>query len=314
MTSHPGPGQAPAAPSGAATSTTAVTREVAHFGWGGATGDLGRLRPEEGNPEAPMSLAAGRGGSMLVLDQVNQRLVRLRPDGSIEGSVALPVQAAQDVALARDGTTLVLDRLADKAVALIAPSGELRGELPLLGKGITEGGAVTGVFADGDDVYVEREHGDLVKLGSTDGRPDADRTEIPGRPTRDGSGYVTANLAGADAVALTFIERPSKRHRYTVRQVYAAPVVAIVLLDSDAAGRLYLGALTQAHPQTPRFEVSVLCLEPSDGRAIGRAVLPANDDPDETFRELTVSDEGGVLYLHRTPSGAAVLLAPCGPL
>lgn len=293
------------------------SRAVAAFGWGSGLDQLGRDRPEEGNPEAPMSLAAAAGGTLLVLDQINQRVLRLDKSGRVAGSIPLPVQAAQDLAVAADGTLLVMDRLVDKSIALIAPDGRPSGELPLLGRGVPEGGGITGVFADGEDVYVEREHGDLVRVGNARGQPDTERPELPGRPTRDGSGLVTAyKLSGAE-LSLTFIDRATRSHRYTRRYGLGAEIGAVVLLDSDRAGLVYLGALVRAAAGSagaPVQSTAVLCIDGRDGRAVGRVDLPANDDPDETFRELAVPDEGGVLFLRRSERGAELLRAPCTPV
>jgi hypothetical protein len=38
---------------------------------------------------------------------------------------------------------------------------------------------------------------------------------------------------------------------------------------------------------------------------VGSAVLPANTLPDETFRDLTVLDGGGVVYAVRTEAGVS---------
>jgi hypothetical protein len=87
----------------------------------------------------------------------------------------------------------------------------------------------------------------------------------------------------------------------------------LMLLDTDRSGVIYLAAVVEVPGQAGESatRVGILCLDPLDGRPIGRAVLPANTDADETFRELTVLDEGGVLFLHRTEERADVLRADC---
>src|SRR5205807_10122919 len=102
-----------------------------HARWGSGPGELGRAHPQEGNPEAPMSFVPTANG-LLVLDQVNARLVRFGADGSAT-EVRLTQRAPQDVAVAADGTLAVLDRLGDKDVALLAPDGRALGTLPLAG-------------------------------------------------------------------------------------------------------------------------------------------------------------------------------------
>lgn len=282
---------------------------VAQFGWGNGPGKLGRSRPEEANPEAPMSLTRDAQGNTWVLDQVNGRLVKLDKNGKPAGEMPLPLQTPQDIAFTKDGTAAVLDRLVDGAVALIGPDGKQLGELKVGGKGIPEGGAITGLMTDGDDVYVEREHGDLVKLGDSKGKPDPERPEVPGRPTRDGLSFISANIIdpASGSVAVTSIDRATKQHRFTRAVPMGAPVMMLLLLDSDRSGVIYLGGVVES----PQPIVTVLCLDPLDGRPIGRATLPANTDADETFRELTVLDEGGVLFLHRTEENAQLMRAYC---
>jgi hypothetical protein len=296
--------------------TAAEPGVIARFGWGSGPGQLGRNRPDEANPEAPMSFAVDSNGTTWVLDQVNNRLVKVDRSGQSVGTVPLTLQAPQDVTVAKDGTVVVMDRLVDKAVALVGPDGKQLGELKLEGKGLAEGGATTGVFTDGKSVLVEREHGDLVKLGTTDGKADAERPEVPGRPSRDGTSYLSASIGDAPSgqVLVTVIEQQTREHRFTRRLVVGPPVVALTLLDSDGAGIIYLGALVEVAGSTPearRFTVSVTCLDPRDGHPLGKATLPANDSADETFRELTVPDEGGVLYLRRTEQGAQLVRASC---
>ncbi|MBS1152248.1 MAG: hypothetical protein H6Q89_3946 [Myxococcaceae bacterium] len=302
-------------PSAASTGQGAV---FATFGWGSAAGQLGHKRPDEANPEAPMSVALDRFGNVTVLDQVNDRVVKLDKTGKVIGTTPLTVQGAQDLTIAADGTTLVLDRVIDKSVAVIGPDGKLVGELKLEGKNLEEGGAATGVFTDGEDVYVEREHGDLVKLGTTKGVADPDREEVPGRLSRDGTAYLTAGISvpGEDRVYVGSLEKASKQQRFQREYRLGMPVTGLMLLDTDRSGIIYLGALTTVPvPNQPEAEgrpmVLLLCLDPLDGRPLGRAELPANVNADETFRELVVADEGGVLYLYRTEEKAQLQKYDC---
>jgi hypothetical protein len=289
------------------------TQVIASFGWGAGEGQLGRDRPHEGNPEAPMSLTVGSSGEVVILDQINHRLVKLDRAGKPAGTMPLTVQAPQDVAIAKDGTTVVMDRLVDHSIALMGPDGKSRGELPLLGKGMREGGASTGVFTDGNDVYVEREHGDLVKVGDTSGKRDETRDEAPGRPSRDGQSWLSAMIAnsGNGQVLINSIDKQTREHRFTRQLVLGPPVVSLMLLDSDRSGVIYLAGVVALPTQSPTYAISLVCLDPLDGRLLGRATLPPNGGGDETFRQFTVPDEGGVLFLQRTEEGAQVLRVNC---
>jgi hypothetical protein len=86
-------------------------------------------------------------------------------------------------------------------------------------------------------------------------------------------------------------------------------VRAILLLDTDRAGTIYLATLVE---QPDSSEVVLLnCLEPLKGVVVGSAVLPPNTLPEETFRDFTVLDEGGVIYALRTEQGVSYLKYDC---
>lgn len=249
-----------------------------------------------------MSLAPDRKGRMLVLDQVNGRIVRYGPDGKPEVEIGANLRTAQDVVAGDDGTIAVLDRYTDKAVTLYDESGQVVGTLPLQGEGVEQPGDVTGVFVDGKDIYAERQHGPLVKIGDTSGKPAEPRTEIPGRPSRDGLSYLNAGIidAAIGRAYVSSIERATNQHRYTRELRLEAEVLAIALLDTDRQGVVYFGT----HLQDGAEEiVQVTCLEPLKGEPIGTAILPANTMPEETFRDLAVLDGGGVLYALRSETG-----------
>ena len=290
---------------------------LANFGWGTGEGNLGHSMPDEANPEAPMSLTVDARGQVWILDQVNERLVKLDKAGKQVGTVPLTVQAGQDVVVAPDGTVLVMDRLVDKSVSLIGADGKPRGELPLLGKGLEEGGASTGVFIDGNDVYVEREHGDSVRIGNTSGEASKDRPEIPGRPAGDGRTYLTAGIVdgATGTVMVTAIDKAPQAHRFTRQFSVGQPVVALNALDADRSGVIYLGTVIELPGSTaekPLFGIALFCLDPLDGRPLAQTRIPANTMPEETFREMTVLPEGGVLFMERTPRGPRVVRYGCG--
>ena len=288
---------------------------MARFGWGSGPGQLGKDVPQECNPEAPMSLSPAPGGGAWVLDQVNNRLLKVDKDGKVEATQQLTLQGAQDLAVGKDGTVAVMDKLLDKQVALFSADGKPLGALPVEGKNLENGGAASGVFIDGDDVYVEREHGDLVKIGDKNGKPDPERKEVPGRPSRDGKAYLTAMITSPPEgrVSLTVIDRPGLQLRYTRELRLGTEVYGLNLLDTDLAGIIYLGVMTMISNEKgePKPGVTLLCLDPRDGVPLGKAELPPNESPEETVRELVVLDQGGVLYLHRTDEGARLTRWDC---
>lgn len=277
--------------------------------WGRGEGELGRDRPSEGSPSGPMSFTVGADGTMYVLDQVNGRLTTTGPNGQRK-SFPIASRTAQDLALAEDGSVAVLDRFKNQDVALYDASGTPLGSIALTGEGLENPGLVTGVFVDGSDVYVEKEHGPLLKVGHTDGTPAEPRSEIPGRPTRDGKAYLKAGIV--DAVAgrayVAVNARPSEEHLYTREIRLETEIHSIQLLDADALGRVYFGAQVQ---EEGNDVIVVVCMEELTGESAGSVVLPANTLPEESFRDLVVLDSGGVMLSLRSEDGVTYQRYDC---
>jgi hypothetical protein len=278
--------------------------------WGGAgLHQLGRERAPEGNAMGPMSFALDRQGRAYVLDEVNGRIVRRDAQGNPERALPIDLKTPEDIAVGADGSIAVLDRHAG-AVSVYDESGALKGALPLGGEGIDDPGTVTGVFVDGTDVYAEREHGPLVRVGDTSGVP-GNRREIPGRPSRDGKSFLNAGItdAAAGRVWVAAIDRASGQHRFTRELRLGATVHSIVLLDSDQQGTVYFAA--EIAPEGGPPMVTLSCLEPVKGAGMGGALLPANTMPEESFRDFVVRDEGGVVYALRTEAGVTYYETDC---
>jgi outer membrane protein assembly factor BamB len=251
-----------------------------------------------------MSLSVDKDGNALVLDQVNGRLVRVGKDGRPRGTIGLPVSAAQDIAVTDDGKIAVLDRLSDKTVAIMGEDGKVIGRLPIEGKGVEEAGGVTAVFADGKNIYAEYEHGALVLLGDTSGRPSDDRTQLPGRPSRDGKTIWSTGITDGPSgrLWLSAIDRATMQNRFTRELRMGMPVDSIRLLDTDKQGIVYLATVVEAGQEA----LLLTCISPNDGHPLGSVQLPANTLPEESLRDLAVLDEGGVLYQHRTEDGVTI--------
>lgn len=280
--------------------------------WGsGRMDQLGHTRPSEANPEAPMSLTVDGRGRMYVLDQVNGRVLRVGSDGKPETVIPLKQQeAAQDVAIGKDGSVAVLDRYFSKSIVMYDEKGNALGEIPLEGEGLEETGLVTGLFVDGNDVYVEKEHGPLQRIGTTDGKPATDRGEIPGRPSRDGQSFINAGVidVAAGRMYVSAIDRPTMQHRFTRELRQGSPIRGILMLDTDKLGTIYLATQLDQNGT----EVLILtCLEPLKGFPMGSVQLPVNTMPEETFRDFAVLDEGGVIYSLRTEQGVSYQRYDC---
>ncbi len=295
----------------AESSAPAKTGPAFFAAWGGGDTQLGRERPDEGNPMGPMSFATDAQGRVIVLDGVNGRLVRRDADGNTERVMPIDAVNPEDMAAGADGSLAVLDRFRDKAVTVLDESGTVRGKLPLEGDGIDDVGSVTSVIVDGQDVYAERDNGPLVKLGTTTGAIAQPRTEIPGRPSRDGQSFLNAGIIdfSVGRVYVSSIERATHDHRFTRELRLEARVRRLLLLDTDLAGVIYLGA--ELERSATHAEVVVLCLDPGSGVPTGHVVLPENTLPEESFRDLVVLNDGGVVYALRTDQGVSYQRYDC---
>jgi hypothetical protein len=304
-------------PVASATGSAAVRhgpRVVLSATWGSGRNQVGRNVPEEANPEGPMSFGVDRSGNLLVLDQVNGRIMRYDANGNPVREIRLGSMYPQDVATVGNDSLAVLDRLADKDVTILDSNGNVVGKLPLEGQGIPEPGGVTGVFVDGDDVYAEREHASLVKIGTTDGKPAEERDELPGRPSRDGQLFLNAGLVepATGRIYVAAIDRATRDHRFTRELRLDDAVLHLVLLDSDKLGTIYVaGVVGNPEEDGSGVQVQLVCLEPLHGEPFGGAVMPASILPDETFRDMVVLDDGGVLYAERTEQGMTVRQYRC---
>ncbi len=284
-------------------------RVVLRGPWGSGPGQFGRRVASEGVPEAPTSLSVDASGDVAVLDQVNRRVQRFR-DGRFVGSLPLPGEAAQDLATSVDGRVAVLDRLGDPSLTLFDAAGRPARTVPLVGGPIAEGGAVTGLFAAADGLYVEREHRELVRLTDARGEPDPSRSTLWGRPGRDGATLLRAAIADRSRAMVTVsaASRATGAMDWSRTVTLDGMVLHLVLLDGDRRGRAYLGAvvgrelsgaITDPHALVVRFDRA--------GVPDGTLRLPAPPEADELFRPMAIDDEGHVFALSPGPDGLSLV-------
>ncbi len=286
---------------------------VIHGKWGSGPGEFGHRDAKESNPEAPMAIAAGPSGQLAIVDQVNGRVQRF-DHGKPAGTISLGGETAQDLTFGADGRTIVLDRLGDRNVQVYDRDGKLVNEASFVGREISEGGNATGVFTDeAGAIYVEREHGNLYRVADAGGRTDPSHAELPGRPTRDGRQLIAAALGdqAAGTVVVNAFDRGSGSPIWSATVPVGAPIQSLLLLDSDAAGSIYVAASTGQESPSPPFQivdeaVVVMRLDPS-GTPNGRLVLPPLAQVAETFRPLSVDDSGAVYEMVAGPNGLDVM-------
>lgn len=283
----------------------------ARFGWGSGPGKLGKDRPDEANPEGPMSFAPLPGGGLAILDQINGRMVLTDKDGNPIKDVKVDLTAPQEIAVGKDGSMAVADRLVDKRVNLYDPSGKSMGSLPLEGNKIKEGGSVSALFVDGKNVYAENAHGILALLGTTDGKVADKQTDLLGRPSRDGTLLLSAGITNAQQgrAWVSAMKRLETRELFTRELKENVPILTISLLDSDAKGIIYVAYTTELGENEERLVLH--CLSPKDGHVLGSTEVQLNDMPEETFREFSVADDGTVYHAEMTEQGMSYRAIHC---
>jgi hypothetical protein len=286
---------------------------VLHGKWGSEPGQFGRRHDAESNPEAPMAITVGAGGQVTIVDQINHRVQRFGKDGKPLSQLQTGGDTVQDLAPGAGGSTVLLDRLADRNVQVYGPDGKLSNEVSLVGKNVPEGGGVTGLFADDSGIYVEREHGVVVRVADAQGNSDPDRPELPGRPTRDGRYWISAQLIDRanGVVAVRAVDRNSNQPAWQSEVRFPAPILHLLLLDSDRNGMVYVAADMGTESAGPPFmileeRVGVARLG-GGGSPRGMIEIPAFPTADESFRPLTVDDDGSIYAMVPGPDGVDVV-------
>ena len=83
--------------------------------------------------------------------------------------------------------------------------------------------------------------------------------------------FDTAGIVNGPAglVSVTAIDKATLQHRFTRQLTLGTHVVGLNALDADRSGIIYLGTIIEAPtstPEVPAFAVTLLCLDPLDGR------------------------------------------------
>jgi hypothetical protein len=278
-------------------------------GYGSGDGQFGRRREQESNPEAPMAVAAGPNGQLAVVDQVNRRILRYK-DGKLVATIPLGGDTVQDLAFGKDGRLFALDRLGDGTVQVYGADGKLANEVSLVGKGVSEGGSVTGVFSDDDGIYVENDHDSVVRIADGSGQSDPNRPALVGRPSRDGRSVLTAAIADAagGVVTVSAVDRASGQPSWTQQLALGASIVHIITLDSDPSGFVYLAVdVGNEAPGAGITDEKILVARLGSGGAPrGLLAVPPLPTADESFRPITVGDDGSIYVMAAGDGSLAV--------
>jgi hypothetical protein len=278
---------------------------VARARWGSGDGELGRSA--ESHRSGPAALAVGSAGELLVLDQVNRRIARLSPDGRWLTAIPLESEAALDlIAVGESVWVLRYEPGPDHGYWLSEhrrDGARLRSvRLP------RDLDLVTGLFAEGEDLYVEERHEDqllVLRGGAPVGEARTRRARVLGRPdpSRPGSRLLRAR-EGRRAIVHQVL--PGRFTSPLLEVELPLPVVAFEELLADGRGGLYLGlfladAGADGDWRDPR---RVLVAAPKG--APPRTIALASERAAETSRPLAVAPDGTLHELVLSEEGATI--------
>lgn len=277
---------------------------------------VGRILGNEADSEGPKSFAVKPDGGVLILDQVNLRVLDLDANGELTGTIPLPAATFDDVEQFDGRAVLALDRLGARTLLVMDLVGNPLAEVELEGRGIDRAGLVTAMLPRTDGVWLEVRHRYSVKVLDRHLNP-CTRQIVLGRPVERGQ-----SLHGAlDGNGGVTVSRSPRNHRVATRGVTLSgrdPIRRIVWLDEDATGTVYavlheaaFASTTPFRVQNERYRMVILDSQLQElARLESPWVLTLYDQrvelrvgPQGRLWQMAMTDDG-VLLLHwdwRTP-------------
>jgi len=214
---------------------------------------VGRVIGQQSDSEGPKSFALEPDGGVLVLDQVNRRVLDLDAKGQVRGTIALPAATFDDVEQFEGRAVLVLDRLVSKVLLVMDLKGTTLAEVALEGRGIERSGLVTAMLPRPDGVWLEVEHRHSVRVLDRHLKP-CERQVVLGRPMANGRSLRGA-LDGRGGLSLSTSRRNDGAAEASVTLTGQAPIGRLVWLDADAEGRVHAVLHEIERSATPPYRV-----------------------------------------------------------
>lgn len=199
--------------------------------------DVGRILGQEADSEGPKSFAIKPDGGVLVLDQVNRRILDLNANGTLARTLALPTSTFDDVEQFEGRAVLALDRLVAKTLRVMDRNGAVLVEVALEGRGIERAGLITALLPRPDGVWLEVQHRHSVKVLDSKLAP-CEREVVLGRPIANGRSLHAA-LDGHGSVTVSTSRRNARASEGGVTLTGKAPIRRIVWTDADAQGVIH---------------------------------------------------------------------------
>jgi hypothetical protein len=269
---------------------------------------VGRVLGDEADSEGPKSFAVKPDGGVLLLDQVNLRVIDLDADGELIRYIDLPAATFDDVEQYDGRAVLALDRLAARTLLVMDLVGTPLAEVALEGRGIDRGGLVTAMLPRSDGVWLEVGHRYSVKVLDRHLQP-CTRQIVLGRPVERGRSLVGA-LDGRGGVTLRRSLRNDRSAAGGVTLTGQAPFRRIVWLDEGADGAVYavlheavFAPTTPFRVQDERYRMVILDARLRElARLVSPWVLTLYDQrvevrvgPDRRLWQMAFTDEGVLL-------------------
>jgi hypothetical protein len=270
---------------------------------------VGRVLGQEADSEGPKSFALAPGGGILVLDQVNHRVLELDAGGLVTGAIELPAATFDDVEVFDGRAVLALDRLAARTLLVLDLTGERIAEVAVEGRGIERSGLITALLPRSDGVWLEVAHRHSVKVLDRHLRP-CDRQVVLGRPVAGGQRLHGA-LDRRGGVTLSIGPRFAGAATASVTLRGAAPVRRLVWMDVDARGDVH--AVLHELERSAQAPFSVLAEQyrrvrlDGDLRERSRSQSPWVLTLLDQRVELRVAPDGTLWQMAFTPEGVALI-------
>jgi hypothetical protein len=279
-------------------------RTVVDLPWGSGERAAGRVDGDESASMGPMSFALGPSGDVVLLDQVNARVLVFSRDGTLREAVPIPSTTFDDVLVGPGGEIVLLDRLVRSSVVVVDSSG-VRAEVPVVGPGIGRGGEVTAMLGADDGVWLEWRHTSVVHVLDA-GLSPCGREVLPGRKAH--GARLVASLEGRSGARIR-LEEPTGT-REVVLEV-GDRVERLVWAGTDGAGRvhafMHVMAFDDDEPSRLDHEYVLGVRLDADLELDALLVSPYVIGTWEQFKEIEVADDGTVYQMAVDASGVRIV-------
>jgi len=286
--------QVPLEPACAASVETGV---IVRGPWGSGPGQFGKV--DEASRPGPMDFAVTDKG-LYVLDPVNTRVQLFGWDGGFKQAIPIGTKTADFLAVDERGQVVVLDAFVQRDLRIFSPAGELVAQKRLPGSI----GLPSTVLTEDGRIYIEERHNLVYEVsvtGERSGAPAQVVGSLAGRPRPGRHAAVHVTKEGTHAVVIRTARDAAAAQPVTLQ--FPRPISAVVGVEFDENGRIYVAATSPRDPGRDAWKADVLLtvLGP-DGLLVGALCLPDAYITDH-YRKLGVSRTGDIIQMQTTADG-----------